>query len=174
MKLSRLLRIILILGVMLLSTAACNILQDEKGLSFQSIERKDGSGTGDLYESYEPGLMVIARSEEVDRLGGLITDEARQTLLELDYSQYFALVTFFGMKGTGGYSIQVTRVTRSGDTVSVYARLDEPAPDQAKSDVVTSPYHLVIVQKDGSWGKAISFALIANHMLFFSVSHDVP
>jgi len=167
-------KFIMICALLFSTPLACSVPTKAVDLTFRSVEQSGSVVSVNLYEAKGPELKIIAQLAEVDSLDRLITDDARQKLLALDYNRYFALAAFFGLQPTTGYSIQVNRVSRIGNTVSVYALLDIPGTDEAKANEVTSPYHLVIVQKDGSWGKAISFALIANHMLFFSVSHDIP
>jgi hypothetical protein len=166
--------IFIICFVILIASAACNGLQDNQILIFETIEKKELSGTGVLYEPELPGMKIVARADEAEGLSGLITDEAMQTLQTLDYTRYFVLAAFCGRRGTGGFGIQINSIRRTGNTVTVDAQLFEPAPDQQRTAVVTSPYHLVIVQKEGSWGQEISFGLFANHALFFSVSHPIP
>lgn len=43
--------------------------------------------------------------------------------------------------------IEVTRITREGDTVTIYALSYGPVEDYARMDVEISAYHLVKVQK---------------------------
>jgi hypothetical protein len=68
----------------------------------------------------------------------------------------------------------VNRVTREGNTVNVYTQFSEPGPDEGKADIVTSPYHLIKVQKNGSWGKEILFNLVNDDTVVDSISHYVP
>jgi hypothetical protein len=160
--------------ILLSLTTACDIQSKKMDLIFQTIEKKDETGTGTRYEVREPGLMVVSQPEEVDSLDGLITEDARQALLGLDYNRYFALAVFQGWKPTGGYSILVSRVSRFGDVVHTYVQFQEPKPDEEKTDEITSPYHLIIVHKDSSWGQEFLFNLIVNDTVVTSLSHEIP
>lgn len=153
--------------------STCNTKPEETDLPFETIEQKEWAGTGKSYEAREPGLMVISQSEETDNLG-IITDEAVQKLQVLDYGDYFAFVAFQGWKPNGGYSIQVNRVSRIGNSVNIYAQFHEPRPDEEKTDEITSPYHLMIVQKTGNWGQEVTFNLLDGETVVVSLSHFIP
>ena len=162
----------LILSVSLLS--ACAILPFATNLHFDTIEKEISAGTGKLYEAREPGLMVVSRPEEVELIDGLITDQAREKTLALDYGDYISLAAFQGWKGSSGYSILVNRISRTGNTVNVYAQFHEPKPEEQKLDMVTSPYHLVIVEKIGNWSEEILFNLIIDETIVASIYHTFP
>ncbi len=52
-----------------------------------------------------------------------------------------------GIKSTGGYSIQVTKVTEGQDTVTVYVKETTPKPGQRVTMALTAPYRIVKTQK---------------------------
>ena len=169
----RLLEIALSLILMHLIIVSCNSQPKEVDLIFQSIEQGE-LGHPNYYEAMGPGLKIVSQPEEVKNLEGLITGSAQQALLELDYSKYFVLAAFHGRRGSGGYGIQVDRVSRSDNTVKVNVELEEPKPQSVVADAETSPYHLIIVQKNGIWIQEIQFNLIADSTVLTSVSHDIP
>lgn len=153
---------------------ACKTKPEETDLPFETFEQKEWAGTDKPYESREPGLIVISRLEEVDSLKGLVNDEAKSKLQALDYSRYFAVLVLQGWKPTTGYKANVKRITRIENTVNIYAQFLEPKPDEEKAPEVTSPYHLVQVQKSGKWGQDITFNLFAGETLVISLSHAIP
>jgi hypothetical protein len=156
---------------------ACKPKTEETTLSFETIEQDVyavGPGTLTTYEPREPGMVVISRVGEMDNLDGLVSEEGMRQLQALDYSQYFALAAFQGQKGSIGYDIQVNRIGRLGDTVNVYAQLNEPSPDIAVGAMNTSPYHVVKVQKSGSWNQNITFNLFSGDKLVASLTHSIP
>ncbi len=146
----------------------------ETDLPFETVEQKLKADLGPPYEGREPGLMVIARPEEVANLDDWVTEDAKTQLQMLDYDAHFALAVFQGWKPTDGYSIQVERITRQGDKVTVYVRLQEPQPDREKRDIETSPYHLVQMQKVGAWAGDVTFNVVADGAVITSVTHDIP
>ena len=148
---------------------------EEIALPFETIEQDVYAGdTGILYDSHEPGMVIISRLEEIDNLDGMVNKAGLRQLQALDYSQYFSLAAFQGKKGSTGYDIQVNHIGRIGNTVNVYAQLHEPPPDKPVGAMETSPYHLVKVQKTGSWGQDITFNLFSGETLVASLSHTIP
>ena len=92
----------------------------------------------------------------------------------LDYDAYFVIAVFQGRKPTTGYDIQIERITRLESKVTIQARFSEPKPDAEKAPEETSPYHLVQVQKTGTWGRSITFSLVVDNVVVASLSHHVP
>ena len=146
----------------------------ETDLPFETIEQKLKADLGPPYEGREPGLMVIARPEEVANLNDWVTEDAKARLQTLDYDAYFGLIVFQGWKPTFGYGIQVERIASLEDEVTVLVQLKEPRPDEEKADTVTSPYHLVQVQRVGAWARDVTFNMVAEGAIIVSVSHNVP
>jgi len=54
---------------------------------------------------------------------------------------------FAGAERTGGYGIRVLRVDRAGNTLTVRAMFSSPAPDAFTTQVLTSPAHLVSIDR---------------------------
>lgn len=156
---------------LLFALAACQPLKTD--LPFETIEQKIWAGTGEAYRHSQPGLMVIARPEETSKLDNLITQQAHSHLQTLDYSAYFALVVFQGLKGSGGYTVEIERVTRQGNRVTISVQFQEPQPSSAVISAVTSPYHLVRVSKSGTWDELIEFTVVASGRQVLSVLHRI-
>lgn len=57
------------------------------------------------------------------------------------------IAVFAGSQRTGGYGIRVVRVDRAGDTLTVRAMFSSPAPDAFTIQVLTSPAHLVSIDR---------------------------
>jgi len=57
------------------------------------------------------------------------------------------IAVFAGSQRTGGYAIRVVRVDRVGDTLAVRATFSSPAPDALTIQVLTSPAHLVSIDR---------------------------
>ncbi len=144
-------------------------------LSFETIEQDIYCPeSGVLNESHEPGLIIVSQAEERDRLVNLINSGSMWQLRRLDYGQYFALAAFQGRKGSIGYEIQIDQISREGNTVNVYARLNEPEPNTNVGATVTSPYHVVKVQKTGEWDQEITFNLFSGNTLVASLVQAMP
>jgi len=154
--------LLLLVAVLL---GAC--IPQEEELSFETIEQADYSPR---YEDREPGLVIIASADEADQLDGWISPEALEQLRELDYERFFAVVAFLGWQPTGHEGIHIERVVRQGDEVFLYASVGRPKG----TTEVTSPYHLIQVQKMGRWSTSINFALVVEKTTVASQSHYIP
>lgn len=62
------------------------------------------------------------------------------------------IAVFAGSQRTGGYDIRVVRVDRAGGTLTVRAVFSSPAPDALTIQVLTSPAHLVSIDRQSAAG----------------------
>lgn len=56
-----------------------------------------------------------------------------------------AVAAFQGQQTSGGFSIHIERIERSGDRLVVHARFSEPAPGSMNTMALTSPVHVVSI-----------------------------
>lgn len=56
-----------------------------------------------------------------------------------------AVAAFQGEQRSGGFSIHIDRIERSGDRLVVHATFAEPAPDSMNTMALTSPVHVVSI-----------------------------
>jgi hypothetical protein len=82
--------------------------------------------------------VVVANDPGQTGLGQLVT--SAQT-----GRTYIAV--FAGAKPTGGFAVEVESVTRDGDRIVVHARFAEPPADAFVIQVLTSPAHLVSIER---------------------------
>lgn len=139
---------------------ACNSRPQGISLPFETIEQQESPGTGEPYETTEPGIRMVTSAEEIDALNGWISVEAQAQLQNVNYEQYVVLAVFQGLKPTTRYSVEIKRITRLGDTVNVHVQFQEPKPNEMSGDAITSPYHVVQMQKVGEWGQDITYQLV--------------
>jgi hypothetical protein len=142
----------------------------EEKLPFETIERLDASGTGELWEAKESGLMVIAAPEDLAQIDDLFTKDAQAQLHKVDFDTHFAVTVFLGWQPDSHEGVQIDRVVRRRDRIAVYAQGGKPGPEP----VETSPYHLVKVEKKGNWNRAIHFTLYMDGTQAMSLSHFIP
>jgi hypothetical protein len=62
------------------------------------------------------------------------------------------IAAFQGARSTGGYAIQIERVERAGDRLTVHAALTVPPPGSLTIQVLTSPAHLVSIDRQSVAG----------------------
>jgi hypothetical protein len=159
---------LMLIGLVL--TVSC--APPEVELPFETIEQDIApwyGGAVPTYESRQPGLKIITDIRAADQLTG-ITSEARARLKTLNYDSHFALVIFLGEQGTGHTGIRIERLVRRGDRVFIAALVGE----RIGTDEVTSPYHLVKIEKRGQWGKNIDFEAVSNKTTIVTTTHYIP
>jgi hypothetical protein len=62
------------------------------------------------------------------------------------------IAAFQGARNTGGYAIQIERIERTGDRLTVHAALTAPRPGSLTIQVLTSPAHLVSIDRQSASG----------------------
>ncbi len=154
---------LIVLAVLLIATVV--LVSDnaapETVVEFQSIEMADSPHSGGGLQAKQPDLKVISEKEDTYSLGNTISSASISKLVDLDYKAYFALVVFQGLEPTGGYGVEIQRITRQGNTVNIYAHFTEPAPAKPSAALLTSPYHLVQIQREGLKGDLV-FVVLAD------------
>lgn len=74
-----------------------------------------------------------------------------------------ALVAAFqGEQRTGGFSIRITKIERSGDELIVRVAVTRPAADAMVTQVITSPAHAVSVLRSDIAGARVAVLIDAN------------
>jgi len=134
----------------------------ERELAFETIDRRISPGTGEYYESREPALIIIATPHEAAQLDNFVNPEAIEHLKGMDYDNYFALAVFQGWKFSGGYEVNLARISSRNNQITVEVNFQEPLPGFQRTDQVTSPYHLVEVEKPAALENRQSFVLREN------------
>ena len=87
------------------SCAAWCLYPQEEELPFETIEQTDYSPK---YEDREPGLVIIASTDEANQLDGWVSPDALEQLREMGYGNYFAVVAFLGWQPTGHEGIRLS------------------------------------------------------------------
>ena len=67
------------------------------------------------------------------------------------------LISYWGEKPTGGYSLAVESARLEGDLLTVRLRLEEPPPDAMVTQALTYPYAAAVVRDVSLGGKEFSF-----------------
>ena len=144
----------------------------EEELPFETIEQAITPPTGGYdayYKGRQPNLTIITDDRAVDQLTG-ITAEARSKLKTLNYGSHFALVIFLGLQSTDHTGIRIERLIRHGDKALITTWVGK----QELTDKITSPYHLIKIQKKESWGKEIDFEAIADKTTIVTATRYIP
>jgi hypothetical protein len=161
----------IITGIMIISGCSSS---EGKQIQFETIEHQETSGAGHDYPGKDIHLVVISSHVEVSDLDSWVSQDAQDTLEELDYSNFFTLAVFQGLKPTNRYDIEITRVTRTDNTIHLETRIQNRDPELEAADVQTSPYHLIAIVKTGTWNEDFNFNVIQRGNIITSTTHFIP
>ena len=111
-------------------------------ISFETVEK----GQYKFYEIKNMEFAVIKTSDELESFF------KKYGILNKDFpdwqpERYVLICAFQGLKPSAGYDIEITKIERGEDTVTVKVRISKPKPDEITAQVLTSPYHIVKVKK---------------------------
>jgi hypothetical protein len=104
---------------------------------------------------------VAATSQARDDSGEMLivgmTNASRATISQLvpnvtAPSGRVLVAVFQGQQNTGGYSVQITGIERSGDQLTVRATFGVPGPGAMVTQVLTSPAHVVSIAATDATG----------------------
>ncbi len=97
-------------------------------------------------ENAVPECLVITDADELQRLVSLALFQ--EPVEEVDFSRSVVLAAMLGPRDTGGFAVSITRVCQEGSAVRVELELVEPEPGSMNAQVLTSPYHLVVAERE--------------------------
>jgi hypothetical protein len=88
------------------------------------------------------GFFVIQRPEAWEALWGEVRPPAA-----IDFGQNSVLVALMGRQRTAGHEITITDVRQVGTQIEMMVTEQRPAADAVTAQVLTYPYHMVVVPK---------------------------
>lgn len=129
-----------------LACTACS--QEARPLPITTLEAGGNSGR------FEKGLrlLVVSRAERFATLYGQIASLTlpKPPTPAVDFRKYHVLVAFMGKKSTAGYRIRFAESARRLDrAIEVPVLQSIPAQDAILAQVVTNPYVIAIIARDG-------------------------
>ncbi|MFC1801459.1 protease complex subunit PrcB family protein [Nanoarchaeota archaeon] len=68
-------------------------------------------------------------------------------LPDVNFDEEMVIAVFLGTKPTGGYTIEITEVVETEDSLEVYVKETSPSPRNIVALAVTYPEHIVKVEK---------------------------
>ena len=131
--------LLLIFGVfLLLFLSSCYMDNEVEHISFDTVAK-------DFYsQQVQEENFVVKNTEGFNQLLDLIGNEnSTVTVEDIDFSEDMVVAVFMGEKPTGGYSIEIKDVLKKKDHIEFLIEVDEPGPDDMVAQVITSPYHII-------------------------------
>ena len=135
-------------------------------LPFETIDKSDGRGIGPDYEGQEPLIAIFSEVKDIEKY--VVTEQAENALLQVDFDTYLIIGVFQGWQGSSGYEVDILAVAQDGPRMLVYADFIEPFPDMVVVDAETSPYQLVKIPKEGL-DRNLMFELIVDGVVIQQV-----
>ncbi len=120
--------------------------EKSEDIAFETVEK----GQYKFYEIKTLEFAVIKTSDELEgffKKYGIMVD-----FPDWQPERYVLICAFQGLKPSTGYDIKITKIERSRDTVTVKVRIRESKPDEITASVLTSPYHIVKVERSAISG----------------------
>ena len=75
------------------------------------------------------------------------TRHPRPELPEVDFEKDTVLAAFMGQRRSGGYSTEITEITKTAEAVVVEIKEQGPDPESDRIMALTQPYHLVLIKR---------------------------
>ena len=114
-------------------------------LSFETLARGD-SYTAELVE---PRLVVVSNSSDASRLARLLDEPQLARRIRLvDFERVWIVGIFRGQMGSTGYGIVIQEISIAQEKVRLRVNFTDPAPALNVSDVITYPYHIVVLARE--------------------------
>ncbi len=105
---------------------------------------------GDSYtaEFVEPQLVFAVNSHDASRMIGFLdSHHLTERVRSVDFERSWIFGIFRGQMGSTGYGIVIQKITIINENVRLQVKLTDPAPAQNVSDVITNPYHIVVLPR---------------------------
>jgi hypothetical protein len=147
--------------------------QEQVELSFETIEMAEIPGTGYEYPGKEPALVIITKREDVASLGDIVSKQSQLILNSLNFSDYFVITVFQGIKGTTSYGVEIQRIFKKDNVITIYTHFTERDPSLSAGTLMTSPYHIVKIPRQGLFGQ-MEFILFADGEEIIHQTYNMP
>ncbi len=112
-------------------------------ITFQSLNQ------GDSYTARleVPALFIAGNIEETNHFSGWLEADTAVRVQGIDFEDSLVVAVFQGKMGSSGYGIAVQKVELTSNTVQIFVNLTKPLPDQKVSDVISYPYHIILLPR---------------------------
>jgi hypothetical protein len=94
-----------------------------------------------------PALYIFESADQARDVAGWLDADSAKALLGADFKSSAVIMAFWGPNPSSGYGMEIQDVSISGNEVRLTARLDQPKPGSAQSDVLTFAYHAITVPR---------------------------
>ncbi|MBI4668925.1 MAG: protease complex subunit PrcB family protein [Elusimicrobia bacterium] len=92
----------------------------------------------------EPGQMVMRDSETWKNLWSKFGVEKAPAV---DFEKQMAVAVFLGMKATGGFALEITKIEKKKKKLIIWLKETKPSSGAFVIQAFTSPYHIKIINR---------------------------
>lgn len=119
-------------------------------MPFERIASIDESRGYADYDEYEAKIILVDEADDLVSYAGILPFDpgVQQGLVETDFDRFIVLIVLQGRRPSGGYRANIQELTKWEDRISVYTTFNIPQPFQGVSEMETSPYDLIRVDKN--------------------------
>lgn len=124
---------------------ACpTVVSSDTEVSFRTIDSRSGfSASGIQTQEFFTVLNLAEYNQLMTRLSP--HSESKIDLPDVDFTKEMVIAAFAGQKSTGGYSIEIKKITKTGKKLFVQIEMTNPGRSCLNTQALTSPYHIVAI-----------------------------
>jgi hypothetical protein len=130
-------------------TIAVPVTQTQSDAHFRTLDRGTQSGISNVRR------VTIRGASEWEAIWA--QHAATRERPVVDWEREMVVGLFMGQRPTGGFSTEIVGVEAQPETLIVRYRETQPAPGGMTAQVLTSPYHLVVVP---AWAGEVAFEAV--------------
>jgi len=129
-------------------TIALPAASGEVDVPFETIALEE-NGLGIPYDEtrVDSQLLLLTSPDQIEEIKSWVTAEALADLQQVAFEQYDVVALFRGEQGGTNHQTVIERITKQNNRLVVYAQFWEPSSTMASGAAITSPYHLVKIDK---------------------------
>ncbi|MFO7929283.1 MAG: protease complex subunit PrcB family protein [Candidatus Humimicrobiaceae bacterium] len=134
----KIMAIFLILFLLPVIFAGCAGEKTGENIEFETL------AAGYNSQQVEPSYYVIKDEERLKEVWDKIGEG---NAAEVDFNQNMVIAVFQGEQSTGGFEIKVNEIVETKENLNVYVKEIVPDPSDIVTQALSSPYHIVELER---------------------------
>ena len=115
--------------------------QENKSVPFDTAIKTMSLG------SETEGTKVVQNKDNLKDFKVANNNDMPKELLEVDFEKNTLLMVMAGMKNTGGFDIEITKIIEATNKITVFYKEINPPKDAMLTKALTYPLHAVTIKK---------------------------
>ncbi len=130
-----------IFSVLFLSCKSSKDKQENKSIPFETVIKTMSLG------SETEGTKVVQSKDDLKDFEVANGNDMPKELLEVNFEKNTLIMVMAGMKNTGGFDIEITKIIESNDKITVFHKEINPPKDAMLTMALTYPLQAVTIKK---------------------------